>query len=84
MAETEYNRNQPLQIDIQTNGTQPLTKVDYYVNNEYIGTSTSAPFSYTFTPNDVTTLTTDSTIRAIATDSVFNRIETNKIFSITE
>lgn len=84
LGETEYPRAQPLTVSIETRTVFPVTQVDFFVNDGYIGTATTTPFSFTFTPGDLPSIQQDNTLRVIATDSAYNRTEATKIFSVSE
>ena len=82
LAETEYNKNEPIQINLDITSSYPIKKVDYFVNDTYLGTSTNTPFSFTFTPNDVANITQDNTLKVIVTNNVFGQSETTKVFAV--
>lgn len=84
LGETEYQRTQPITVVFEITTLYPITQVDFFVNGGYIGTVNTAPFTFTFIPGDITSITQDNTLRVLATDSAFNRIEATKIFSVSE
>lgn len=49
-----------------------IQKIDYFINNQFVGSSSLSPFSYTIVPGDVIGSGT-GTLRVVATDVVYNR-----------
>lgn len=72
---------QPLPQDGTVNVTTslavnyPLRKIDYYLNDNFIGSSTTNLF--TFTPSDVNALVGQNTLRVVVTDEVYNKGESS-------
>ena len=71
-----YNSNSPITIKIQNTGRFPLSQVDYFINNIYLGSSRVTPFNYSFTPSDIQGISDVNQIRAVGYDSVQNKSET--------
>ena len=69
-----FNMNS--QVAVQTNimGMYSIQKVDYYLNGEFIGTS-SNPNTFSFVPTDNGAVTGSNDLKIIATDSIYNRGE---------
>lgn len=63
-------------------GGAPMTQVDYFINNTYIGSSKSAPYSYSFSPQDVAGIQGVNTLRAIGFDAVGNQGTAQIQFSV--
>jgi hypothetical protein len=63
-------------------GKYPINKVDYYVNDRFIGSSSLAPFNYSFVPENIENLSSPITIKAVCYDSVFNKGENSVSVSI--
>ena len=58
---------------IQTNF--PVLRVDYYFNNQFVGTSNNAPFSITFIPTSFNKSLNISELKVIVSDIVYNKGE---------
>ncbi len=77
---------QPLPKDGTVNVTTslaanyPLRKIDYYLNDNFIGSSTTNLF--TFTPSDVNALVGQNTLRVVVTDEVYNKGESSVTVSV--
>ena len=78
-----YDANTPLSISISVSGPNIIKKVDYFINNNYIGTGDSTPFTFTVTPGTVNSISATNELKAIATDSVFNKKETKINFTVS-
>ena len=80
-----YSKDQKITIQISNSGAYQLTKVDFYINNTYLGSSSISPFLYSFTPAEIRgVLGGKNTLKVVATDSVFNRGEFTTEFNIGE
>jgi len=77
---TALNNEQRVIIKVVSNGRYPLTRVDYYVDNIFIGTSSSDPFEYPFIVSGATTSIMQ--IKVIGYDSVLNTGTANAVFDI--
>jgi hypothetical protein len=64
--------------------TYPITHVDYFINNIFVGTAQKSPFYFSFTPNKLQVLKENNTIRAVACDSVLNKGSYSTTFKTTE
>lgn len=78
-----YVEYQPITLTVSYTNTFPIKKVDYFLNGVFIGTSSRAPFSLSFTPSALSGIQTTNTVRAVLYDSVFNKGITEKILQIT-
>lgn len=65
-----------------TSGTSPLSQVDYFVNSTYLGSSKSAPYSFSFSPQDVTGIQGVNTLRAVGFDTAGNHVESQIQFLV--
>ncbi len=83
MGGSVYSANSSVPINISASGPYPITKVEYYVNNVYVGTSQFAPFALSFTPSTVNGIDSTNQLKAVATDSVFNKKTTTVQFSVS-
>ena len=61
----------------------PLSKVDIFVNDSYVGTS-NAPFIFSFTPSQVENLQANNELKILAYDSVYNSSETTTTFKVQQ
>lgn len=74
------NINDPVTIQTQIVGAYPISKIDYYLNDQYIGSSSTNTF--TFIPSNTTAASGSNTIKIIATDSVYNKGELDTTLTI--
>ncbi len=77
-----YSKNQNIMITLNTAGKFPLSKVDYFVNGNFIGSASRYPWSFVFAPQSIENLTDENEIRVVAYDSVLNRGETKSTFKV--
>ncbi len=67
-----------LQVDVSLHYT--LKSLEYFLNGEYIGNSTTNTF--TFVPEDVNALSGSNTLRIVATDTAYNKGELETVIKI--
>jgi len=80
-----YNKNEKITIQITSQSTYPLSKLDFYINNTYIGSTTNSPFLFSFTPAEVNSIvSTNNILKIMVTDLVFNRAEKEINFMVSE
>ncbi|MFA5935201.1 MAG: PBP1A family penicillin-binding protein [Candidatus Paceibacterota bacterium] len=72
---TEYDKDTRITTIISTTSKYPITKVNYYLNDELVGTSDKYPYTTTFIPSSTNSLTTENNFKVVVYDSVYNRSE---------
>lgn len=80
---TIYSPSQKINVQISSSGIYPLTKVDVFVNDVYLGTSSSAS-GFSFTPAELSNLKAENEIKVIAYDSVYNSSEATSLFKVQQ
>lgn len=72
----EYAADQKINILISNNSYSkyPLVKLNYYINDEFIGSSNTTVFS--FVPNDIDNIRANNELKVVGYDSVMNKGET--------
>ncbi len=73
--ESVYSKTERLNIIFNIDSENPITKAEFYINNQYIGSSQTSPFSFSFTPSSVESIQTENTLKIVVTDSILNRFE---------
>jgi 1A family penicillin-binding protein len=76
-----YSRNNKINVKIMNSGRFPLQKIDVFINGIYMETL-SAPFAFSFTPNEVENIQGNNKLELISYDDVFNRNESSVNFKI--
>ncbi len=77
-----YSANAKIDVAFRSSGRYDVTKADYFVNDEYIGSSIR-PFTFSFTPENVASVVTGSnTLKLVVYDEAFNRVEKTTRFSV--
>ncbi len=70
---THYNPNDTITAQVSVAGVNPIKKVDYFLNDTYLGSQESAPFSFSWKPSDSgNTLSERNELKAIAYDTAYN------------
>lgn len=74
ISNTIYNPQNTMAIQFTCQSKFGLEQVDFFLNNIYLGSSNSKPFSFSFVPASLK-LEKDSVVRIIAYDKVKNKTE---------
>lgn len=73
---TTYGQDSRLTAMFTATSHYPIMKANYYLNNELVGTTDTAPFTFSFIPSSVNSLLqTTNQFKVIVYDSVFNKTE---------
>lgn len=70
-----FSRQQKITLQVSATGRYPLTKVDLFINNIYIGSSQTRPFGFSFVPDDIKTIQEANVIKIIGYDVVMSKGE---------
>lgn len=82
---SNYNLNQKITIEISSNGAYPLSKLDFYINNNFVGSTNNSPFLFSFTPAEINSVQIGkNTLKIVATDLVLNKAEVTREFNVGE
>ena len=79
-----YSNDQKITIQITSQGTYPLSKLDFYINGTYAGSSNNYPFLFSFMPSEIKSIGPRNTLKVTATDSVFNKSEMETNFNVLQ
>ena len=82
-TQSVYLADQKINLQISSTGVYPLNKVDIFINGVFLNTD-SAPFNFSFIPQEIENLKYENEITVIAYDSVFNKGEATSIFKVAE
>ncbi len=69
-------------LSVTTTGPYPVTRVDFYINNRFVGSATQIPFLYSFVPKDIPNIETQNILKIVGYDSVLNRSESTYSFTV--
>jgi len=81
-TENIYNKNDKITISLQNSSKFPVSRVDVFLNNTYIGSTASAPFNFSFNPSSIEGLMEKNELKVIVYDSVKNKGETSMELNI--
>lgn len=79
-----YNRNEKITVQITGQTTFPLSKVDFYINNTYAGSSSVSPFLFSFIPVEISSINQENLLKIIVWDSVYNKSSAETVFNVSE
>lgn len=77
-----FNSEDKISVEISSQGNFPLLKVEFYVNDVLVGSSSRPPFSFSFVPGELTLGSGESVLRVVGYDYVSNKGEGVVVFSI--
>jgi len=77
-SDANYNKDSRIMIVPSISSKYPVGKVNYYLNDELVGTALTAPYTINFVPSSVNALSQSKNIfRAVVYDNVYNKGETS-------
>ncbi len=78
-----YDKNSRVTVTVSTTSSFPIARIDYFVNDVFVGTSGNYPWGFSFVPSALDSLRSTNRIRAVAYDTVGNRGEAVGTFRVT-
>lgn len=73
----EFRQNEDLSVKISGVFPYPVTKIEFLLNNVYIGVIKNTNESFVFTPSASPSVQEDNELSAVIYDSVFNTVKTS-------
>jgi 1A family penicillin-binding protein len=70
-ARIRDNRTVSVRLDVE--GTFPIKRADYYINNQLLGSVSEEPYSMSFVPEDVPGIQDENTLMVIVYDEILNQ-----------
>jgi 1A family penicillin-binding protein len=80
-SDISYGFNQKIDVKISSTGRFPLKKVDVFINGVFSETL-SAPFIYSFTPNQIENIKNTNELQLVGYDIAYNSGETTTTFTV--
>ena len=77
-----YSKDSKITISINNSSKFPLSKIDVFINDIFIGSSKKAPFSFSFVPSNLDNIKNKNRLKIIGYDNVFNRGEVEVTFNV--
>ncbi len=70
-----FNPGDNVTVSAIVNSSYPVTKVDFFLNDNYLGSATNQPWQLVFSPSDIdqANLKSDNELKAVASDSIQNK-----------
>lgn len=83
-AGATFSRNDTVSTSVGIKAHFPINRIDFYLNNAYLGTSEQAPWAFSFSVADADSanLSGPNVLKAVAKDSVGNKTEATISFNI--
>jgi membrane peptidoglycan carboxypeptidase len=78
-----YDSNSRIIITPVINSRNPISKVEFFINDNLVGNSTQAPFTYSFIPSDFDFISGVNTLKVVAYDMIYNKGEAQINFQIS-
>ncbi len=80
---TIYNPKQRIAIQLQNVSRFPLSQVDFFLNDVYLGSAKNNPFEFYFIPSEIPGIKTTNTIHVVVYDSVMNKAEADTTLNLS-
>jgi penicillin-binding protein 1C len=77
-----YTSSEFIEVEIEHESKYPITNIDFFVNGMFIGSSHQSPFTFSFSPQQLSNITTENVLKVVATDAVFNKGEATTKFNV--
>ncbi len=77
-----YEKDQTMSLFINSKNQNIINKVDIFVNNTYVTSLKSIPFTTSFIPSDITSIKYDNTLYVVGYDALGNKVELSKTFKV--
>lgn len=77
-----FTRTGRVSVSTTVSSNASITQVDFFVNSTYVGSTKSAPFNFSFSPQDIPGIQGTNTLRAVGFDSAGKHSETQISFSV--
>ena len=74
-ADKEYNKTERVAIETISLGIYPISKIEYFVNGKYIGSSNKSPFVFILELDEIENIKSENEIRVVGYDTVSNKGE---------
>ncbi|MFH0755434.1 MAG: penicillin-binding protein [bacterium] len=72
----EYGEDEKINIMFNASGNYPITKANFYLNNELVGSSEKYPFNLSFIPYSINSfIIGENELKVVVFDSVYNKGE---------
>ena len=79
---SEININKKTNIIVKNSGKFPISKIDFFINDVFIGSSKSSPYNFSFIPSKISSINTINKLKVVVYDSVLNKNEKTINFKI--
>lgn len=77
-----HQASERILVNVEHSGHFTLSKIDYFLNDIYLGSSTGEPFSFSFVPKDFQFTQGQNTLKAVAYDAAQNKTEVSLSLTI--
>lgn len=77
-----FDMKDVVMISINSSGNFPLSRVDFFINGVFIGSSKNNPFNFSFSPSEIKNIKETNQLKAVVYDSASNKGEAITVFSI--
>lgn len=84
VGELSFPRAAKFSARVSATAHFPITKINFFVNNLFVGSATKAPWSVSVVLSDLDNLAATNELKAVAYDVVQNRGESSISFSVIE
>jgi 1A family penicillin-binding protein len=82
-GDVTYSKDNKITISTVQSSRFPMSKIDFFINDIFIGSSKKAPFSFSFVPGGLDNIKDKNRLKIIGYDNVFNRGEVEVTFNVS-
>lgn len=78
----EIDEDERVEIELDIDAEYPITKIEYFINGEFLTSVTSEPFTYAFVPSDLASIRQENTLTVVVHDNVLNKGQAEVSFTV--
>ena len=74
-ADKEYDKTERVTIEMTSSGIYPISKIEYFVNGKYMGSSNKSPFVFILELDEIENIKSENELRVVGYDTVSSKGE---------
>jgi len=85
LKKSAYDQTEYIKIKLDFDGIREkdIEKIQYYVNNSFIGSEDKEPFDFQFTPEELPFQQEENILQVVVTDELLNRVVKSATFTVS-
>ncbi len=80
----DYKNTDTVEVKISVSSNYPMLRTDYFLNDSFIGSTNGSSKTFTFIPENISSVSDMNEIRAVVYDTIYNRGQDTARFSLSD